>query len=87
VKKQKYPHLMDSKWTAQEKTFGWRHFRVVGRKTQGELVFAEMIGACDPTVRFWINAKALKDKQLWHPGWESLAEQGRTSHDTNHEFM
>jgi tryptophan-rich hypothetical protein len=79
VKKQKYPHLMGSKWTAKEQTFGWRHFQVVGRKNERAWVFAEMVAACDPTVRFWLNAKVLRDKQLWHPGWKSLIEQGRTT--------
>ncbi len=81
MKKQKYPHLIGSKWTAKEQTFGWRHFQVVGRKNEGALVFAEMVAACDPTVCFWLNAKALKDKQLWHPGWKSLVEQGRSTRD------
>ena len=27
--KQKFPHLVGAKWTAQQKTMGWRHFRVV----------------------------------------------------------
>jgi tryptophan-rich hypothetical protein len=81
VKKQKYPYLMGSKWTAKAQTFGWRHFQVVSRKNEGAWVFAEMVAACDPTVRFWLNAKVLRDKQLWHPGWKSLVEQGRTPSD------
>ncbi|MGB3570897.1 MAG: TIGR02450 family Trp-rich protein, partial [Phormidesmis sp.] len=27
--KKKFPHLVGSKWTAQQKTMGWRHFHVV----------------------------------------------------------
>jgi tryptophan-rich hypothetical protein len=81
VKKQKYPYLLGSKWTAQEQTFGWRHFQVVARKNEAAMVFAEMVSACDPTVRFWLNAQSLKDRQLWQPGWKSLAEQGRTRRD------
>ncbi|HEY9827618.1 MAG TPA: TIGR02450 family Trp-rich protein [Stenomitos sp.] len=75
MKKQKYPYLLHSKWTAQEPTFGWRHFQVANRKNQGSIVFAEMVSSCDPGVRFWINAKTLQDKRLWHAGWKSLAEQ------------
>ncbi|MFN5610085.1 MAG: TIGR02450 family Trp-rich protein, partial [Pseudanabaena sp.] len=41
-KKQKFPHLIGSKWTAMQETFGWRHFVVVNRKNEGELVFAEI---------------------------------------------
>ena len=33
-KKQKFPHLLGSKWTACEATFGWRHFAVVNRKNE-----------------------------------------------------
>ncbi|NJN30609.1 MAG: TIGR02450 family Trp-rich protein [Synechococcales cyanobacterium RM1_1_8] len=80
--KQKYPHLLGSKWTAQENTFGWRHFQVTTRKNQGAWVFAELVASCDPTVRVWVNAKLLGDRQLWLPGWRSLEEiqasQGET---------
>lgn len=75
-KKQKFPYLVGSKWTAQQQVWGWRHFQVVNRKNQGRWVFAEMIAACDPQVRFWINAKLLKDHSQWQPGWQSLAESG-----------
>lgn len=66
--------MLGSKWTAQQKTWGWRHFHVVNRKNQGQWVFAEMVAACDPEVRFWLNAKALKDRSLWRAGWQTLEE-------------
>lgn len=75
-KKQKFPHLVGSKWTAQQKTLGWRHFQVVNRKNESNLVFAELVAACDPSVRLWLNARALKNKSLWQAGWRSLQEQG-----------
>jgi tryptophan-rich hypothetical protein len=75
VGKQKFPHLVGSKWTAQEKTFGWRHFRVVNRQAEGKLIFAELVAACDPSARFWVSAQTLQNKKLWQPGWKSLAEQ------------
>jgi tryptophan-rich hypothetical protein len=64
-KKQRFPYLVGSKWTAHQKTWGWRHFQVVNRKNQGKWVFAEMVAACDPNVRFWLNAQQLKDRSLW----------------------
>jgi tryptophan-rich hypothetical protein len=73
-RKQKFPHLVGSKWTASQKIDGWRHFRVVNRKNQGQWVFAELVAACDPTVRFWINAQLLKERSLWQAGWQSLQE-------------
>ncbi|MEL6814136.1 MAG: TIGR02450 family Trp-rich protein [Cyanobacteria bacterium J06598_3] len=80
--KQKFPHLVGSKWTAQQKTMGWRHFRVVNRKNQGQWVFAELVATCDPEVRFWLNAKALKNRQLWAAGWQTLKEiQDKTARE------
>ena len=73
-KKQKFPYLVGSKWTARQTTWGWRHFQVVNRKNQGNLVFAEMVASCDPNVRFWLNAQALKDEGMWQAGWKSLQE-------------
>jgi len=73
-KKQKYPHLLGSKWTAKQKTWGWRHFQVVNRQNRGQWVFAELVASCDPTVRFWINAKQLQDANLWQSGWQTLTE-------------
>ncbi len=74
MRKQKFPHLLGSKWTAQQKTFGWRHFRVVNRKNQDKLVFAELVATCDPSVRLWVNAKVLKNRLLWAAGWQTLHE-------------
>lgn len=71
-KKLKFPHLLGSKWTAQQTVDGWRHFEVVNRKNEGSLVFAEIVSSCDPSVRFWINAKVLKNSMLWQPGWQPL---------------
>ncbi len=74
AKKQKFPYLLGSKWTATQVMWGWRHFQAVNRKQDGKWVFAEMVASCDPEVRFWINAQALKDRAQWQPGWQSLAE-------------
>jgi tryptophan-rich hypothetical protein len=73
-KKQKFPHLLNSKWTARESTFGWRHFQVMNRKNEGDWVFAELMSSCDPSVKFWINAKTLKDRRRWLAGWKTLEE-------------
>lgn len=74
AKKRKFPHLLGSKWTAQQQTFGWRHFQVVNRQEQGRWVFAELVASCNPNVRFWINAKQLKDSSAWQAGWKTLSE-------------
>ena len=84
-RKQKFPYLVGSKWTAKQKTWGWRHFQVVNRKNHGKWVFAEMVASCDPHTRFWLNAVQLKDDSLWLPGWKTLQEIEKTEiySDTN----
>lgn len=47
---------------------------MVNRKNQGGWVFAELVAACDPQARFWLNAKVLKNRQLWAAGWQTLNE-------------
>lgn len=91
-KKQKFPYLVGSKWTAQQTTMGWRHFQVVNRKNQGKWVFAEMVAACDPQVRFWLNATLLKDRSAWMAGWQSLQESrahqvGTTDEESDWDVM
>jgi tryptophan-rich hypothetical protein len=77
AKKTKFPHLVGSKWTARQNTLGWRHFQVVNRQNQGQWVFAEMVASCDPSARFWVNAKQLKDRSLWQAGWQTLQEMNQ----------
>ncbi|MCL6433211.1 MAG: TIGR02450 family Trp-rich protein [Leptolyngbyaceae cyanobacterium HOT.MB2.61] len=79
--KQKFPHLVGSKWTACQPLEGWRHFQVVNRKNQGDWVFAELVAACDPSVRFWVNAKLLKERSLWQAGWQSFHEKDEEKSD------
>jgi tryptophan-rich hypothetical protein len=79
--KRKFPHLIGSKWTATQKTWGWRHFQVVDRQNQGKWVFAEMVASCDPQTRFWLNASQLKDDSLWLPGWKTLQEMAADQND------
>lgn len=86
ARKQRFPHLLGSKWTARARTFGWRHFQVVNRKNQGKWVYAELEASCDREVRFWINAKSLKDRQLWEPGWTPLNEMAPSGEDPLPDF-
>ncbi len=74
AKKQKFPHLLGSKWTARQRTFGWRHFQVANRKNEGDRVYAELVASCDPEARFWIDARNLKNRDLWAAGWQTLEE-------------
>jgi len=81
VKRKRYPHLLGSKWTAQQQQWGWRHFQVANRKDDGRWVFAEMVASCDPSVRFWLNAQSLKDRDLWRAGWQPLNAAASASPD------
>ncbi|MBU6229913.1 MAG: TIGR02450 family Trp-rich protein [Cyanobacteria bacterium REEB459] len=78
--RQRLPHLLGSKWTAQQPTEGWRHFQVLNRKQQGNWIFAELVAACDPSVRLWVNARQLKNPQLWQAGWQSLQQSPAQLH-------
>ena len=87
TKKQKFPYLLGSKWTARQKTWGWRHFQVINRKNQGKWVFAEMIASCDRSVRFWINAEQLKNSDSWEAGWKALSELDRSNPEEDLNFV
>lgn len=86
-RKQKFPHLVGSKWTACQKTWGWRHFQVVNRKNQGKWVFAEMVASCDSNVRFWLNAKQLKEPSLWQAGWKTLHQINHPESDDEDDLI
>ena len=64
-----------------QRTWGWRHFQVANRKNEDGFVFAELVASCDRDTRFWVNAKALRDRAQWRPGWKSLAEQADLAPD------
>jgi len=87
AKKQKFPYLVGSKWTARQTTLGWRHFRVINRKNEGKWVFAEMVASCDANARFWLNAKQLKDLSLWQPGWKTLQEMNFPEPDMDEDII
>lgn len=69
--------IVGSKWTAMERTFGWRHFVVSSKRKaspHGQGWFVEMAATCDDTCRFWVNAQNLKDRERWSMGWLQKSE-------------
>jgi tryptophan-rich hypothetical protein len=52
-----------------ERTLGWRHFHVTGKRRAGGEVFACMTSTCDRDTKLWINCSILKSRQAWAPGW------------------
>ncbi|MCO5611233.1 hypothetical protein L7F22_065484 [Adiantum nelumboides] len=63
------PRIVGSKWTAMEQTFGWRHFEVASKQKEGKDWFLELVATCDVDTRFWLNAKNLKEREMWSMGW------------------
>jgi tryptophan-rich hypothetical protein len=62
--------VVGSKWTAMERTLGWRHYRATQKRQQGEGGwFVELVATCDDTVKLWVNIKTLKDRSAWAAGW------------------
>jgi len=55
-----------------ERTFGWRHFRVLHKKGQGKDTFVLMAATCDESTQLWVRA--------WQRGcscWRSSLPWGR----------
>ncbi|KAL4452629.1 hypothetical protein ABPG75_008291 [Micractinium tetrahymenae] len=61
--------LVGSKWTAMERTFGWRHFRAVQKQGQGKGTLVLLQATCDESTQFWVNMQNLKDRGRWASGW------------------
>lgn len=40
----------------------------------GNAWFVLMVSACDPSIRLWVEARALKDRARWTPGWVTVAD-------------
>ena len=66
--------ILASKWTAMERTLGWRHFRVTQKQKEGKETFVCMVATCDENAKLWINIKNLKDRALWAAGWLQRTE-------------
>ncbi|WP_038027395.1 TIGR02450 family Trp-rich protein [Synechococcus sp. PCC 7336] len=73
-RKQKFPHLLGSKWTAVEPVMGWRHFQVRDRQERQGTTFAHLQSVCDDSASLWLNVRQLNNRQLWIAGWQALEE-------------
>ena len=47
---------VESKWTAMEKTFGWRHFQVIDKTKNAEQTYLLLTATCDNATQFWVNS-------------------------------
>jgi tryptophan-rich hypothetical protein len=66
--------LIGSKWTAMERTFGWRHFHATQKRKNGRDTFVLLVATCDSSAQLWVNVKNLKDRGAWAAGWLQKAE-------------
>ncbi|MDX2272852.1 MAG: TIGR02450 family Trp-rich protein [Cyanobacteriota bacterium] len=83
-RQQKFPHLLGSKWTSVQPVMGWRHYVITNRQDQGGgVIFAQLQSVCDPGVRIWVNARTLKNRDLWQAGWLTLDEEWSQPHSGN----
>jgi len=53
-------------------TRGYRHFRLVGERGRGQERRVELAAVLEPDFRLLVPLKALRDRQLWQPGWQQL---------------
>ncbi|WP_132323488.1 TIGR02450 family Trp-rich protein [Pseudobacteriovorax antillogorgiicola] len=61
---------INASWTAREPVQGWVHFRISGRRRPSKsLLEVELMAVCDRSVRFWLAADCLTDRENWLPGW------------------
>lgn len=66
--------LIGSKWTAMERTLGWRHFHATQKRKNGRDTFVLLVATCDSSSQLWVNVKNLKDREAWAAGWLQKAE-------------
>ena len=56
--------IAGSKWTAMQRTLGWRHFHVTDRRKAGcsgeTLVL--LVATCDSSAKLWLNSSVLKSR-------------------------
>ncbi|XP_024532659.1 uncharacterized protein LOC112346931 [Selaginella moellendorffii] len=67
--------VVGSKWTAMERTFGWRHYEARAKQRMSDKEwFVQMVATCDTTTQLWVNAQNLRDRKLWSMGWLQRSE-------------
>lgn len=61
--------LVGTRWTAEVRTGGWRHFEVLSVRRTEDGPEAELRASCDGAVRVSVKTRALLDREGWEPGW------------------
>ena len=70
--------VVGTKWTALERTFGWRHFEVKEvthvlkadpTKKNGKQTYVLLEATCEASARLWVDIEILKSRRVWSAGW------------------
>ena len=51
-----------SKWTAMQRTLGWRHFHVTDKRKAAGETFICMVSTCNNDTKMWLNTSVLKSR-------------------------
>lgn len=51
-----------SKWTALQRTLGWRHFTVTHKMKEGRHTYALLVATCDNTATLWVCKNTTEPK-------------------------
>ena len=54
--------IIGSKWTAMERTFGWRHFHATQKRKEGKSTYVLLVSTCDEKTQFWVMMRPLNSK-------------------------
>lgn len=62
--------IVGSKWTALERTLGWRHFCVAQKMVVSNgKQFLLMVATCDERAKIWVPLDVVRCRDVWAPGW------------------
>lgn len=67
-----WPPFAGSRWTAMERTLGWRHFQAVQKRGQGRDAFVLLESTCDRDTKLWVRPDAshlLATVARWNASW------------------
>lgn len=64
--------LIGSAWTRVDEAWGYRHWEVVARDGDAVIVAAVLARACQHRLPW----RALRDRAIWHPGWQPIVGAG-----------
>jgi tryptophan-rich hypothetical protein len=66
-------YLKNSKWTATQKIYNWRHYEVLNINNKTQQV--EMFAVCDKKIKIIVSFEDLKNPLKWTKGWLDIVEQ------------